>query len=258
MDRGSILREAQRRAADLRGWYFGALLHFEARDVAAVAGAMANFVRIWSDEGAEWRPIAHLAWEEVQHELTSVSLKGDLLQQGRTRAANLLGEAEPPWELWEVPLVVGLLLVKTAESGFESESSESLVQSGLLLGDAIAAQHAWIANRGLAKCRKPDERTVQLDQAIDHSLMRLGRQDLGRRNAQKRAAPYAAAREWISSEWAEHRHAYKGNKSAFARHYSRRLMLEKSIDVKEKTIRDVWLRDTPSAGKTVVEPAAGE
>ena len=52
---------------------------------------------------------------------------------------------------------------------------------------------------------------------------------------------------YIKSEWAEHREAYGGNKSAFARAYTRRLSREKGINVTERQMRDVWLLDNPVA-----------
>lgn len=57
------------------------------------------------------------------------------------------------------------------------------------------------------------------------------------------------ARDWVRMEWGQHAQAYGGNKSEFSRHYARRLANERGVTVTEKTIRESWLRDTPSASK---------
>jgi hypothetical protein len=67
-------------------------------------------------------------------------------------------------------------------------------------------------------------------------------------NAARGHAPRNEARQWIWTEWMAYR-AESPNKSEFARLYSRRLKQERGLDVKEKTIREVWLRDPPAASK---------
>lgn len=63
------------------------------------------------------------------------------------------------------------------------------------------------------------------------------------------------AREFVKSEWAQHRDVYKGNKSEFARIYAKRVRNEfadskgEPLGITERTIREVWLSDTLSAGK---------
>ena len=52
---------------------------------------------------------------------------------------------------------------------------------------------------------------------------------------------------FVKAEWAKHREDYNGNKSAFARAYTRRLFREKGINVTERQMRDVWLLDNPVA-----------
>ena len=64
-----------------------------------------------------------------------------------------------------------------------------------------------------------------------------------------RHAPTKRARAFVLTEWKQHRSAYSGNKSAFARDYVRRIKHELGVSVTEKTIREVWLADTPNAGK---------
>ena len=50
---------------------------------------------------------------------------------------------------------------------------------------------------------------------------------------------------FVQTEWAKHREAYSGNKSAFARAYSRLLSIDHGVTVTEKQIRDVWLTNNP-------------
>lgn len=57
------------------------------------------------------------------------------------------------------------------------------------------------------------------------------------------------ARQFVAAEWLTHQAAYGNNKSAFARDYSRRVKNELDVSVTEKTIREVWLADTPTAGR---------
>ena len=61
-------------------------------------------------------------------------------------------------------------------------------------------------------------------------------------------APHRKAREFVRAEWGLHRSNYDNNKSAFARDYVRRVWNEMNVSVTEKQLREVWLRDAPSAG----------
>ena len=60
---------------------------------------------------------------------------------------------------------------------------------------------------------------------------------------------YSPARTWVVSEWAAHHGSYEGNKTVFAKHYARRVKMEHGVEITEKTIREVWLRNTPFASK---------
>ncbi len=53
--------------------------------------------------------------------------------------------------------------------------------------------------------------------------------------------------DFVKNEWAKYRNDYDGNKSEFARIYSRRVLNEHGLKVTEKQIREVWLKDTPVA-----------
>lgn len=70
-----------------------------------------------------------------------------------------------------------------------------------------------------------------------------------RTSAKKRHSKSQAAKNFIANEWKEKKVEYKNNKSEFARHYVRRIKREFDFDVAEKTIREVWLADTPAASK---------
>ena len=65
--------------------------------------------------------------------------------------------------------------------------------------------------------------------------------------ALKRHAKNDAARNFVIKEWQEHISVYKGNKTAFTRDYVRRVFNEFRIQVTEKTMREVWLKNTLSA-----------
>lgn len=54
---------------------------------------------------------------------------------------------------------------------------------------------------------------------------------------------------FVASEWQAYRVEYANNKSAFARVYVRLLKQRFGVDITEKQLREVWLRDTPSARK---------
>ena len=53
--------------------------------------------------------------------------------------------------------------------------------------------------------------------------------------------------DFVKAEWAKHRLAYQGNKSEFARIYSRRVLNEHGVKVTDKQIREVWLKNPPVA-----------
>lgn len=76
--------------------------------------------------------------------------------------------------------------------------------------------------------------------------------------ASRRHQPTNKARAWVVAEWSTHKSAYIGNKSAFARDYVGRLRHELGVSVTEKQLREVWLKDTPPAGKPDGLPAGGE
>lgn len=78
-----------------------------------------------------------------------------------------------------------------------------------------------------------------------------------RKAANSRHKGSREARNFVRTEWAAHRTDYQGNKSAFARDYAKRVWNELNIRVTEKTVRESWLADTPSASKTAGLPVDG-
>lgn len=77
--------------------------------------------------------------------------------------------------------------------------------------------------------------------------------------AGRKHAPMNRAREWVAAEWRKHAGDYDGNKSAFARDYSRlvaqRFTTAKGdpLTVTDKQIRDVWLRKSSTQGANAGE-----
>lgn len=73
--------------------------------------------------------------------------------------------------------------------------------------------------------------------------------------ANKRHKPMNNARRWVEAEWRLHRDEYKNNKSDFSRTYVKQVLqkFEDSkgdpLSISEKTIKEVWLKDNPDAGK---------
>ncbi len=107
---------------------------------------------------------------------------------------------------------------------------------------------------------------LQREQKIRKSLAleqpEILKKELSRRTSEKavnaaniRHAANNMARDWVCKEWKQHRESYSGNKSDFSRTYVTRVVNEfinskgEPLKVTEKTIREVWLSDTPSAGK---------
>ena len=76
-------------------------------------------------------------------------------------------------------------------------------------------------------------------------------------NALIRHAPHRQAKAFVVAEWSLHSAAYENNKSAFARDYAKRVKNEMNLNITEKQIREVWLKDPRPAGKPDGLPARG-
>ena len=85
-------------------------------------------------------------------------------------------------------------------------------------------------------------------------LPSLVRKDQARRGALAKDKKASEVRRFVKSEWQLYKAQYNSNKSAFARDYAARLRNEftdpkgEPFKITEKTIREVWLRNTPDAG----------
>lgn len=108
--------------------------------------------------------------------------------------------------------------------------------------------------------------SLQLEQEIRKSIdlkqPEILEKELSRRTSE-RAAKAAnkkhfannKAKIWVCEEWELYREHYSGNKSDFSRIYAKRIFNEFTdlkgapLKVTEKTIREVWLRNTPNASK---------
>lgn len=128
-----------------------------------------------------------------------------------------------------------------------------------LIDDAmtIAAEDgvtlAFVESISLAAVRlmdAKDEEAHDSTQFVKQTAIANLQADEKRRRRTRTLSQHAeriAARTWVKNEWESHRDAYDSNKSEFSRIYVRRLMNERGIPVTEKTMRDVWLSDTPIA-----------
>ena len=80
-----------------------------------------------------------------------------------------------------------------------------------------------------------------------------GKKVLAKTGGTARHTKMNEVKSYVIEEWNLHRLAYKNNKSEFSRIYARIISTKfqkqdgSALSVTEKTIRDVWLRDTPSA-----------
>ncbi len=80
---------------------------------------------------------------------------------------------------------------------------------------------------------------------VHYAWPAVDRSQKARSAANARHGKFGQARRFVMEEWLQHKLAYNGNKSAFARDYVRRLKHEFDVGVTEKTIREVWLIRTP-------------
>ena len=68
-------------------------------------------------------------------------------------------------------------------------------------------------------------------------------------NARKAHAPARLAKAFVQREWDLHRVAYDNNKSAFSRDYVKRVFNELDVNVTEKQMREIWLKDIARVSK---------
>lgn len=137
---------------------------------------------------------------------------------------------------------------------------------GIADGGPIAARLIPAANNafnaalalGLAlKYERHIEFTKDMEVETEERLADFNR-ERARRAALRKHGPTKSAKAFVLHEWTQHRAAYNGNKSAFARDYVRRLRNEQGVVVTEKQLREVWLKDTQSASKPDGLPVGGQ
>lgn len=124
---------------------------------------------------------------------------------------------------------------------------------GLLLLDRMAAIR-WGKDDPIA-CFWLHE---QLFECFDYLRDGVKRRETARKAVAARHASTLPAKHFVAAEWLAHRAEYGNNKSAFTRDYVRRIKREFGVEVTEKQLREVWLRDTPSSRKPDGQPVDGE
>lgn len=135
---------------------------------------------------------------------------------------------------WYVQHIAAVCVLISAN---DAAIAHCLDGSGL---DESAADVAWL------------HRHLTLQGHLSNLITKVKRKTLTERAtdmATRRHADTNSARDWVRSEWHAYRDAYQGNKSAFARDYVRRVFNERGVQVTEKQMREVWLKDPPPAGK---------
>ncbi|MGC1176338.1 hypothetical protein [Polaromonas sp.] len=85
-------------------------------------------------------------------------------------------------------------------------------------------------------------------EALGEWVQVVGRQSFASSGGKKKYEAHLNAKQFVQGEWKTHKSSYGGNKSAFSRDFARRVANEYSVRVTEKTIREIWLSDTPTAG----------
>lgn len=125
-----------------------------------------------------------------------------------------------------------------------------------LISAANSAFDAALAFGLALKYERHIEITNEMEVDIEQLLADFNK-DKARRAALRKHAPTNRAKAFVVAEWAKHKSAYSENKSAFARDYVRRVHNEYQVSITEKQMREVWLKDTPSASKPDGVPADG-
>lgn len=253
MKKDAVIADLRRRIEDEKKWFAGVLLHYEGRSAMQVQTAAARLVEVWGVTVTD--DFVH-TWTEISYEIDAALVKGKG-ERGYEQevCTSMLGPAEPPWELGELAALAGHCLVLAAEAAVEARDA---AVSALLIADAYRAKADWIGYRGITKCRHPESKFIELEANVEAARVRLALREVAKRGGEKKNLPHKDARAWVVSEWLTHHAAYGGNKSEFARSYSARLKRERGVQVSDKQIRDVWLRQYPSASRPAGVPADRE
>lgn len=139
----------------------------------------------------------------------------------------------------------------------ENEQSRRLIRAANHIIEAT--ETICYAERNLS-----EEQSRLRRESLQDEVVKAARVAVARAGGRARHGASNEAREWVRVQWQEHRQAYENNKSEFARHYMalvrERFVTRKGapLRITDKTIREVWLSDSPAAGKTAGQQAAGE
>ena len=137
----------------------------------------------------------------------------------RARVSDRVAEATAAWETGFKALYQVLFCLKEDGSPYSDDDADPVIKQHMTL-------ELWTS---LTELLLPDE------------------EDSASARAVKGHAKRYPAIEFVKAEWAKHRTAYRGNKSEFARAYSRRVLNEHGVKVTDKQIREVWLKNPPIA-----------
>jgi hypothetical protein len=157
--------------------------------------------------------------------------------------------------------VLALMLVASCVETLECPEedlgfSEDGPIAARLISAANSAFDAALAFGLALKYERHIEITNEMEVDMEQLLADFNK-DKARRAALRKHGPTNRAKAFVIAEWAKHKSAYSENKSAFARDYVRRVHNEYQVSITEKQMREVWLKDTPSASKPDGVPADG-
>lgn len=129
----------------------------------------------------------------------------------------------------------------------ENQQMLELSAFGLVLFDRLNLS-------AYAQCESPNLSDLfflfhQLHECWIYVLNARSRSFAARNSALKRHAPLKSVKAFIVAEWRNNGHEYGFVRAAFARHYADIVKREFGVEVTERTIATVWLRDNPDASK---------
>jgi uncharacterized membrane protein len=159
-------------------------------------------------------------------------------------------------EMYAVLALMQLELAASAMSGCRNAAASSSPVAASTVKKLIqAANHIVSATEAICYAERnvSDEQSRILREQMREDVLKSARKAVARAGGEARHGASKQAREWVQSEWRTHREAYEHNKSEFARHYMA-LIRDKFVTrageplkITDKTIREVWLADSPAA-----------
>jgi hypothetical protein len=133
-------------------------------------------------------------------------------------------------------------------------AADTAIEAALALGLAERLHNELNVRAELSK---------EQSEELKRQRLQIGR-ERARHSAKQRHEPSRQAMQYVQAEWNAHAHEYDHNKSEFARIYEKLVAQNFTtakgdpLKVKDRTIREVWLRDCPSASKPAKKPADRE